>query len=495
MTENKMFYCTGEVVNGKQIFVLKRHSTPNLGKEMTKQVRFEMTERVRSNSEHLESGNTLLPIEEFTTKTTKDSPKHQLIKSAQLISIYLLLGTVGIGVEILCNYYAVMDCYEHTARQYLYQLLAFVSASLSIISALASYVALFKAWRKLFKSIRGVNEMRKTLMKELASENPDSKQLKRKFLNNLRHLLIQSILIIAATCLVAYLGHHQQIKYVFLCSQLAYKFLFGFWKKMAEDEQFIGEDHGGPPPLNDLSDFVRINDRLRDIMYETVGLVGLFVTTAGISVNSEQIVHSRVIGACNDTTWYKNAEIAAVFGFGFVSIIGCLASVVAIGCACWKFLKSYRFAYQLYQTTWRLALTGGIRENQIKKRHANFFKHSVKEIIAISGSTFAVAFFGKNESDSIHKKVHSVCHGNALEWASWLAMLLNKIYINFTLVIGYLSLLAGFVAFATWLHFKYTKPFFRRSQNEISDLIAIGNSQFYLEPERASYDGPAALNN
>ena len=57
MTENKMFYCTGEVVNGKQIFVLKRHSTPNLGKEMTKQVRFEMAERVRSNSEHLESGN------------------------------------------------------------------------------------------------------------------------------------------------------------------------------------------------------------------------------------------------------------------------------------------------------------------------------------------------------------------------------------------------------------------------------------------------------
>ncbi|KAI6170484.1 hypothetical protein M3Y97_01149200 [Aphelenchoides bicaudatus] len=223
MTENKMFYCTGEVVNGKQIFVLKRHSTPNLGKEITKQVRFEMTERVRSNSEHLESGNTLLPIEEFTTKIIKNSPKRQLIKSAQLISIYLLLGTVGIGVEILCNYYAVMDCYEHTPRQYLYQLLAFVSASLSIISALASYVALLKAWRKLFKSIRGVNEMRKTLTKELASENPDRKQLKRKFLNNLRHLLIQSILIIAATCLVAYLGHHQQIKYAFLCSQLAYK--------------------------------------------------------------------------------------------------------------------------------------------------------------------------------------------------------------------------------------------------------------------------------
>jgi hypothetical protein len=122
-----------------------------------------------------------------------------------------------------------------------------------------------------------------------------------------------------------------------------------------------------------VPDFETINDRLIDIMYETVGLVGIYTTAAAVSLDSEHIVHSTIIGACNDTSWIGDAQVVAVFGFGSFSIVCGLGSMLALALVCWRFQKSFRNAYNLYQKDWVLAVSKQTKV-QLKKRHTNFFK-------------------------------------------------------------------------------------------------------------------------
>ncbi|KAI6170513.1 hypothetical protein M3Y97_01144000 [Aphelenchoides bicaudatus] len=195
---------------------------------------------------------------------------------------------------------------------------------------------------------------------------------------------------------------------------------------------------------------------LKNLISTSIALVALYFTAAGISIRAEALVHSNIVGACNDSVVNRQdilVIVFSVFAFG-PSIFSFPLLIAAFG----SFFYSLCRAFKLYTQSRRSEDTV---HTQLCQRE--FFKDLIKEVLGITSATIVIGYLSGDPNAD--KDVHQACHGNNYEQAFKFIVFLNDILAILAIAASFLSLTIGFCIAFFWLIHECTKPKVRSENN------------------------------